>query len=474
MGDNRFVWRKLGRGLSLVALLPALSLAGSFTYTNTTPNLCLPDLDTFDWGDCFNYDMTVFASSITTSLAADTTLGASTASLRTDLTTETARATAAEALRVLKAGDTMTGQLAISATGYNINLSSGMQFIAPRTGIKYADGSISTTAANGLNGLVIDSQALLSTAAISMGKFGDDRVLISSNAITGKLGDDKLSVSTGAFPGGFNAANQLVQLDSNGNLPSPFAKFGYVCDTMTATGSTSSTTLSAQPSNADALNVYVDGLRQVKGTDYTFNAATLLVTFAVAPTADSSGVNLCYSTGVVAGSPSTVYASQTSSNSFTAYNSFTKPTVFSSVTYLTGVTDASNAPAGTVGELKETGFTSVTLAANGFYADVGSIALTAGDWDISVFGRASAGSGAVIQYIWGIGTTSGNNGNFISFGETACENSHPTALPDDVSCGVPAYRYNTLGPITFYFKVYAIYSGTAPTFQGNMRARRVR
>lgn len=45
--------------------------------------------------------------------------------------------------------------------------------------------------------------AVLSTAAITSGKFGDERV----------------SISTGAFYGGFNGPDKLVKLDGGGNLP---------------------------------------------------------------------------------------------------------------------------------------------------------------------------------------------------------------------------------------------------------------
>ena len=53
------------------------------------------------------------------------------------------------------------------------------------------------------DGSVTDVKVTLSTAAISSGKFSDDRV----------------TITTGAFNGGFNAADKLVQLQSNGYLP---------------------------------------------------------------------------------------------------------------------------------------------------------------------------------------------------------------------------------------------------------------
>lgn len=54
--------------------------------------------------------------------------------------------------------------------------------------------------------------AVLSTAAITSGKFGDERV----------------AISTGAFYGGFNAAGQLVRLDASGRLSAGTSVAGAV------------------------------------------------------------------------------------------------------------------------------------------------------------------------------------------------------------------------------------------------------
>ncbi|HAT72446.1 MAG TPA: hypothetical protein DCS63_06495 [Elusimicrobia bacterium] len=100
-------------------------------------------------------------------------------------------------------------------------------------------------------GSVNDSHVSLTTAAINSGKFGDDRVYISTGAFyggfnaagklvqldesgrlgegiipvlttaaitSGKFGDDRVYISTGAFFGGFNAADKLVKLDASGRL----------------------------------------------------------------------------------------------------------------------------------------------------------------------------------------------------------------------------------------------------------------
>lgn len=100
---------------------------------------------------------------------------------------------------------------------------------------------------------ITDAKVSLSTAAIGTGKFGDDRVLISTSGIVdvstaiirsgkfgdnrvlistaglvdsstgfiqaGKFDDNRVSVTTGAIKGGFNGASQFVQLNSGTQLP---------------------------------------------------------------------------------------------------------------------------------------------------------------------------------------------------------------------------------------------------------------
>ena len=123
-----------------------------------------------------------------------------------------------------------------------------------------ADADIPPTAI--APGSVRDSHVALSTGAVSSGRFADDRVSITTGAFaslngadqlvkldgagklpavdgsaltnigatqvpsldaskitTGKFYDARLAVSTGAFPGGFNGASQLLQLDGSGLVP---------------------------------------------------------------------------------------------------------------------------------------------------------------------------------------------------------------------------------------------------------------
>ena len=62
--------------------------------------------------------------------------------------------------------------------------------------------------------------AVLPPLTVAPGTISDVHVVLTTAAITaGKFGDDRLSLSTGAFYGGFNGADHLVQLTPAGKLP---------------------------------------------------------------------------------------------------------------------------------------------------------------------------------------------------------------------------------------------------------------
>jgi hypothetical protein len=74
---------------------------------------------------------------------------------------------------------------------------------------------------------VTDEKVLLSTAAITYGRFGDWRVRITTGAVAlGRFSDDRVLITTGAFvsdeqleAAAFNAPDQLVRLSAAGALP---------------------------------------------------------------------------------------------------------------------------------------------------------------------------------------------------------------------------------------------------------------
>ena len=116
----------------------------------------------------------------------------------------------------------------------------------------------------------------------------------------------------------------------------------------------------------------------------------------------------------------------------------------------------------------------INFGATTVYADITSISLSAGDWDVSVIADLNA-NGAVIALIGvGIGTASGNNGAGFTFGNSATRVN--ASYVSYQTFMVPPYRVSLASPATIYLKSYANYSGTGPpqTTTARLSARRVR
>jgi hypothetical protein len=140
---------------------------------------------------------------------------------------------------------------------------------------------------------------------------------------------------------------------------------------------------------------------------------------------------------------------------------------------LAGVTDASSAATGKVGEvLSVTQSSATSFPSTGTFGDLGSISMTAGDWDVYYsINATSNGADALVQI--GITTTSGNSTTGLAaetgnYGNVSLRNADGQAT---VTCFT---RVNISSPTTYYAKVSSSYSGSAPTYKGIMRARRIR
>lgn len=113
---------------------------------------------------------------------------------------------------------------------------------------------------------------------------------------------------------------------------------------------------------------------------------------------------------------------------------------------------------------------------SGQYADVTSITLTAGDWDIrgAVHFAGTLTAGGTEALTGGIGTTSGNSAAGIVVGDN---NFAGRILPNansHISHDVPDWRVSIAATTTYYLKAYAQgYSGSATAY-GRVSARRVR
>jgi hypothetical protein len=125
-----------------------------------------------------------------------------------------------------------------------------------------------------------------------------------------------------------------------------------------------------------------------------------------------------------------------------------------------GVTDGSDAAAGQLGEYMTATASGIGLT-NNVAANIVSLDLTAGDWDVSGNVAFSAGAGTHVVFAAGIDSL-----------DTQTMASFPTgAVTQGISTSVK--RYNGTATVTVWLVALAAFSGTT-TASGTIRARRVR
>lgn len=142
---------------------------------------------------------------------------------------------------------------------------------------------------------------------------------------------------------------------------------------------------------------------------------------------------------------------------------------------VTGTTTNDDAPSGSIGE-----FASATLAAasaialtDTVAANVRSLALGAGDWDVSgvIVFQASA---TITAAAAGISSSSGTQATQNS-GALNASNLFPAgAFTGDAPLLTPVVRMSLAAPTTVYLVASAGFSGAGITAYGTIRARRVR
>ncbi len=133
-----------------------------------------------------------------------------------------------------------------------------------------------------------------------------------------------------------------------------------------------------------------------------------------------------------------------------------------------GVTDASSAAAGIVGQVLEI---TTTATANATYTAVNAaqLALTAGDWDVTGVIRFNSSSAPYTVFVAGLNTTSATQPSF----PNAVQLNVPTsATTQQVS--VPSVRFNISANTTVYLVALAIFASGTSTVDGYIRARRIR
>lgn len=168
------------------------------------------------------------------------------------------------------------------------------------------------------------------------------------------------------------------------------------------------------------------------------------------------------------------YFAKLASPTFTGTPSAPTATLGTSTTQLattafvrTGVSDASNAATGAVGEYQFNTGTSVTLTTN-VNANLAQLSLTAGDWDITGVGQFVGGNATLIKL--GIHTTSAAFGAFNTFVQVAA--NFPASSTSNIN-GPASYRLSVSATTTVYLVAMSTFSATQ-TAQGFLAARRVR
>lgn len=155
-------------------------------------------------------------------------------------------------------------------------------------------------------------------------------------------------------------------------------------------------------------------------------------------------------------------------------------------TPLVGVTDGSNAAAGIVGEYKSTivPFGSGITLTNNVTAQIASLALTAGDWDLDgEFYVTSAATKTFTDWAAYIsndnsGTLPGTNApgdGFDYAGSPVTSASVGGTSAEPYTLNGLHTRINITTPTTYYLMAFAAFSGTGTvTGYGALRARRMR
>ena len=140
-----------------------------------------------------------------------------------------------------------------------------------------------------------------------------------------------------------------------------------------------------------------------------------------------------------------------------------------------GTTTNDNADAGVVGELVSSSVASLGVSlTTGVFADVTSISLTAGDWDVSgVVGITNTLGTTTYSYIqYSSSTTSATNGSLgQSGGLTTPSNIAATV---DFVAPIPTTRYSLSATTTIYLVARAGFAVSNSYAYGVIRARRVR
>lgn len=157
----------------------------------------------------------------------------------------------------------------------------------------------------------------------------------------------------------------------------------------------------------------------------------------------------------------------------------TAPTEVANVPFLgqvigRGTPTNDSAAAGYVGEYIESTATNTSVGwSTATFGDMGNIALTPGDWDVSMLIVINPNGATLTSIDAGIGTTSGNSSAGLTYGTNAIE-AVPSSGSVFSSYSIPCYRISIAADTTYYAKLALGYSVATPKYYFRLSARRVR
>jgi hypothetical protein len=387
-------------------------------------------------------------------------------------------------------------QTATNTTGFTSVGTSGQVLTSGGTGspawtnqsaLSVGNATNATTAVNftgSLSGDVTGTQS--STSVVSVGGVTSTNVASGANAA---------NAATDA-----NTASTIVKRDASGN---------FSAGTITATLSGSSTSSTTATNIAGGLVNQIPYQTGAGATSFISAGTSLQVllipsgggTPLFSGTTGTNGITVqkaLYLSGGVAGA--VPYQSAVGTTGFSAAG--TTNQLFTSAgtgtpiwqTGYKGVTDGSNAASGFVGEWIASNVASgsaITLTTSGTVYQITSIALTAGDWDVSASinlhlssttmttgrgGISTANNALTVPSTATTGVATNSYDTFASLVSTSTATSISTTLglTGDLLLATKSSRVNLSGSVTLYLVATAAFTGTAPTAYGTIEARRVR
>ena len=356
--------------------------------------------------------------------------------------------------------------------------------------------AISSHATNPIIGYV-----QISTGATQSGGFNVQSGTITTNLnlsyVTGTqylMSTNGNVTGTSVNPAGAFIANQnTLQAGatfyvSSGTVQSFTASTATVTTLSTSSGTVGNLTVSTETVGASTISTAtVTTLTASSGTVLNLTSSTGTIRNLTASAATVT--TLTASSGTVANLySSTATIGSLTVSTITANNQtivISTNVAFSSGTYgIVGVTDGSSAAAGNVGEYVRS-YGSGTSAVNGQFVNITSIALSAGDWDVSGNGLLYSNGGTILPLeVLAISLYSGDTRTDHVQGDNTT-NWAATGYTTSVTLGgtIPSYRVlvtpamvaaNSGSPVPVYLKGVCAYSGASPTYYGRISARRIR